>query len=124
MDIKSELKNDFDSAISNIDFSNYNPNSKEFMTALFVGAMLHLIDEDEDSDDEIDDELHSAKKYLNRYIENKDLSFKEMVKDELKHAETLIRKQQSKLLTSGKKNKIKEQEAKHNAILAQLESLS
>lgn len=118
-----------------INFSNYNPNSKEFVNALLIGAMLHVLGYDkkdlehdeykEDSDnDDIDDELHSAKLYLQKYLDTKDELYKEMSKDELKHAEILIKKHQSKLLSANKKAKLKEQENLHASIQTQLKNLS
>ena len=79
--------------------------------------------EDSDNDD-IDDELHSAKLYLQKYLDTKDELYKEMSKDELKHAEILIKKHQSKLLSANKKAKLKEQENLHASIQTQLKNLS
>lgn len=135
MNVKDELESDFKQAMNAINFSNYNPNSKEFVNALLIGAMLHVLGYDkkdlehdeykEDSDnDDIDDELHSAKLYLQKYLDTKDELYKEMSKDELKHAEILIKKHQSKLLSANKKAKLKEQENLHASIQTQLKNLS
>ena len=85
-----ELKKDFDEAIAEIDFNHYDPYSKAFMKALFIGEMYMIM---KCIDDDVEDELDGAREYMIRYMVTKDSQFKEMAKDELKHAGILIRKE-------------------------------
>ena len=78
------LKEDFKEALSHIDFDkSYDPYSKTFMKALFIGQLLMACEEIED---DVEEELDGAKKYMARYEDTGDTSFREMAKDELKHA--------------------------------------
>ena len=133
--IEKEVLKDFKSSLSKIDFNSYNPNSSEFLNALFIGEMWRLIkklnesdciDEvkiEEKSNDEISEELFSAKKYLQKYIDSNDEIFKQMSKDELKHAEILIKKAYSKLPNSEEKSKLKYYEDEWKSISKQVESI-
>ena len=52
MDMKNEVFQDFKNALNNVDFTSYNPNSTEFITALNLGLMWKLLcDMDETSKD-------------------------------------------------------------------------
>lgn len=120
--IKNEVLNDFKTALKSIDFSSYNPNSSEFLTALNLGLMWNILCEmsddaestptasDHKSVDEIDEELNGAKKYLQKYSETQDSTYKEMASDELKHANFLIKKAYSKLPSGEEKMKLKSYE--------------
>lgn len=120
-----EVLSDFKALLSGIDFSSYNPNSPEFMSALNAGLMWQLLCElkrngsEIDANyksrmerDEISEELHGAKKYLQKFMDSNDIAYKEMAKDELKHAETLIKKANAKLPGGEEKAKLKEYEVK------------
>lgn len=85
-----ELKKDFDEAIEEIDFRHYDPYSKAFMKALFIGEMYMIM---KCIDDDVEDELDGAREYMIRYMVSKDPQFKDMAKDELKHAGILIKKE-------------------------------
>lgn len=119
----NEVFSDFTNSIKNIDFSSYNPNSPEFQSALNVGLMWYLlceigeekienkiVPEKEIEKDEISDELYGAKKYFQKFMDSGDSVFKEMAKDELKHAEILIKKANAKLPSGEEKVKLKEYE--------------
>lgn len=135
--IISEVYSDFKNSLVGIDFSSYNPNSPEFMSALNVGLMWHLLQElngekienvgmsksSESEKDEIADELFGAKKYFQKYLDSGDMAYKEMASDELKHAEILIKKAYSKLPNSEEKAKLKSYEDEHAQILKQIESM-
>lgn len=122
--IIKEVFSDFKNSLSNIDFNSYNPNSPEFQSALNVGLMWHLLKEIdgenlenkivpmsmESEKDEISDELYGAKKYFQKFMDSSDSIFKEMAKDELKHAEILIKKANAKLPSGEEKVKLKEYE--------------
>ena len=84
-----ELKKDFKEALSHIDFSEYDPYSKPFMKALFIGQLLMAVKEMED---DVDEELDGARNYWNKYLETNDVQYKDMAHDELKHAGILIKK--------------------------------
>ena len=120
--IKNEVLNDFKTALKSIDFSSYNPNSSEFLTALNLGLMWNILCEmssdaespapalEHKSVDEIDEELSGARKYLQKFSETQDAVFKEMANDELKHASILIKKAYSKLPSGEEKSKLKSYE--------------
>ena len=116
--IKCELRKDFQELLENIDFNSYNPNSQEFKNALNIGLMLHIIPDEVEKHneieniekDEISEELASAKKYLQKYLDSNDSIFQQMVNDELKHAEILIKKAYSKLPNAEEKTKLKSYE--------------
>lgn len=95
MHLQEELKKDFSKALDKINIDCYSPFSTKFMEALFIGQMLQsikLLDEYAD----IDEELSSANEYFEKYQETKDVSFKEMANDELRHASILIKRMQAK----------------------------
>lgn len=121
--IKDEVLNDFKTALKSVDFSSYNPNSSEFLTALNLGLMWNILCEmnddggestpttfDHKSVDSIDEEISGAKKYLQKFSETQDSVFKEMANDELKHASILIKKAYSKLPSGEEKMKLKSYE--------------
>lgn len=120
--IKNEVLNDFKTALKSVDFSSYNPNSSEFLTALNLGLMWNILCEmnddsestpttsDHKSVDNIDEEISDAKKYLQKFSETQDSVFKEMANDELKHASILIKKAYSKLPSGEEKMKLKSYE--------------
>lgn len=119
--IKNEVLNDFKTALKSVDFRSYNPNSSEFLTALNLGLMWNILCEMSDDEspapasnhksvDEIDEELSGAKKYLQKFSETQDSTYKEMASDELKHANFLIKKAYSKLPSGEEKMKLKSYE--------------
>ena len=120
--IKNEVLNDFKTVLKNVDFSSYNPNSSEFLTALNLGLMWNILNEmsecgespapasEHKSVDDIDEELSGARKYLQKYSETQDSTYKEMASDELKHANLLIKKAYSKLPSGEEKMKLKSYE--------------
>ena len=121
--IKDEVFNDFKIALDKIDFTNYNPNSIEFVTAMNLGLMWNILNEmmecgetpeirtvEYKSADDIDEEINGAKKYLQKYSETGDSNYKEMAGDELKHATILIKKAYSKLPSGDEKIKLKSYE--------------
>lgn len=129
--IKDELMKDFKESLAKIDFSFYNPKSNEFETTLFIGLMLMVLDEMwEDkgigvdssykSEDEISDEIYGAKKYLQRYMDTNDETFKSMASDELKHASYLIKKAYAKSLGNDERNKLKRYESDVEQVMEQI----
>lgn len=137
--IEKEVLLDFKTALSKIDFNGYNPNSIEFLSALFTGEMWRLIQKlnqmdsshedyeietsEEKTSDEISEELSGAKKYLQKYLDSNDALFQQMASDELKHAGILIKKAYSKLPNAEEKSKLKSYEDELNSISKQLESI-
>ena len=88
------LKEDFKDALSQIDFTKkYDPYSKTFMKALFIGQLLMACEELED---DVEEELDGARNYWELYLETSDVQYKEMAHDELKHAGILIKKHLAK----------------------------
>lgn len=101
----TELKHDFKELLSTIDFKAYNPFSKTFMKALFIGQMImatKCVCEDYD----VQDELDGAEKYFEMYKETSDVQYKEMASDELRHAGILIKKHLSKTTDDSEKEKL------------------
>lgn len=90
-DALNELRKDFKECLAEIDFKEYDPFSKKFMKAGFIGQMWILVKELYE-DDEVEGELEGAKTYLEKYNETKDVAFRDMAKDELRHAGILIKK--------------------------------
>lgn len=89
--VTKELRKDFKNCISEIDFKRYDPFSKKFMKAGFIGQMWMLLKMLHD-DDDVEDELEGAEEYFTKYKETKDTAFRDMAKDELRHAGILIKK--------------------------------
>lgn len=129
-----EVLKDFKESLEKIDFMEaYNPDSAVFGTALRLGLMWHLLKELEDcstekvaesksdeTGDEIADEISGAKKYLQRYIDSGDEVFREMSKDEIRHAEILLRKASAKLPGVEEKKRLKEREAEIKEVAEQI----
>lgn len=90
-DAVKELRKDFKELLGCLDFKRYDPYSKMFMRASFVGQMWFLVKQLCD-DDEVEAELDGAKKYMERFMETGDTAFRDMAHDELKHAGILIKK--------------------------------
>ena len=77
--------------MSKIDFKEYDPYTKKFMTAGFVGQMWFLM-KALIEDDDVEEELDGAKTYFEKYLETNDSQYRDMAKDELRHAGILIKK--------------------------------
>ena len=109
------LKIDFEEALSHIDFSKeYNPFSKSFMKALFLGELYcatKCLEED------VEEELNSAENYWLLYCKTDDASYKEMASDELKHAGILIKKHLAKTTDEKRKYFLNELEKKRQEML-------
>lgn len=112
-----EILNDFEKSLEKINFNSYNPNSNEFKTALFLGLMWKVLsDVDEEKSNEIEDELKGAKKYLQKYLDSNDSQFHKMSEDELTHADYLIKKESSKILSNEQKSKLRKYQDTLNQI--------
>ena len=90
-DAVKELRKDFKETLSHIDFKEYDPYSKKFMTASFVGQIWFLVKALMD-DDDVEEELDGARTYFEKYLETNDTQYRDMAKDELRHAGILIKK--------------------------------
>lgn len=114
-----EFLNDFNSALESVNHKNYNPTSQETMNAVFTGLLWYLTKEMEEhyqlpedkvdygyENDEIKDELMGAEKYWKKYAETKDEVYKQMASDELRHAEYLLTKAKTGIISADEKNKI------------------
>ena len=103
-DTLQELENDFCEVFEKVDFKNYNPSSEQIKSLINIGLVWFLTDRikhDEEKQlkhvkDHICDELESAEEYYEKWLETKDYTLKQMVKDELKHADYFIK--QSRML--------------------------
>lgn len=114
-----ELRKDFKECISNIDFMNYDPFSKSFMKAGFIGQMwmlLKMLVEDDD----VEEELDGARKYYESFLSSGDVTYKEMAKDELRHAGILIKKH-SEWADEEKKKHLEQQETERQEMLKMIE---
>lgn len=90
-DAMAELRRDFKDSLSEINFKEYEPFSKKFMKAGFIGQMWMLVKMLYE-DDEVEGELEGARTYLEKFHETNDVAFRDMAKDELRHAGILIKK--------------------------------
>lgn len=90
----AEMRKDFTEAIEELDVK-YDPFSKKFMKALFIGQMW-LVADKLLNDDDVQEELDGAKKYLAMYEDTGDVQYKDMATGELKHADILLKKHLSK----------------------------
>ena len=90
-DAVKELRKDFKEILSHIDFKEYDPYSKKFMTAGFVGQMWFLV-KTLMEDDDVEEEIDGARTYFEKYLETNDSQYRDMAKDELRHAGILIKK--------------------------------
>ena len=86
-----ELRKDFKEALNAINFMEYSPYSKAFMRASFIGQMWFLVKELYE-DDEVEGELDGAKTYMDKFLTTGDVQYRDMAKDELRHAGILIKK--------------------------------
>lgn len=114
-----ELRKDFKESVSKIDFKHYDPYSKQFMTAGFIGQMWFLM-KSLYEDDEVEGELDGAKEYMARYEDTGDTAFRDMAKDELKHAGILIKKKYE-WADGEKKVRLEEQENERQTLLKEIE---
>lgn len=90
-DAVKELRKDFKDVLSKINFNEYDPYSKKFMTASFVGQMWFLV-KSLIEDDDVEEEIEGARTYFEKYLETNDTQYRDMAKDELRHAGILIKK--------------------------------
>lgn len=86
-----ELRKDFKECLSEINFKDYDPFSRKFMKAGFIGQMWMLVKMLRD-DDDVEEELEGAKTYMEKWLSTGDVTFRDMAKDELRHAGILIKK--------------------------------
>ena len=114
-----ELKKDFKEALSEIDFKEYDPFSKKFMKASFIGQMWMLIKMLHD-DDDVEEELEGAEKYMEKWLSTGDTAFRDMAKDELRHAGILIKKHYE-WADDDKKAILEEHENKRQELMKRLE---
>lgn len=120
MKMLEELKKDFLHASENIDPDGYDPFSRKFIEALFIGQMwqiLHGMKEvSGDIFSDIEEEFDGAKKYYKIYEETGDNSYKEMSADEIRHAGILIKKSLAKTTDAETKRKLNLYEEKRQSI--------
>lgn len=90
-----ELRRDFEDALSEIDFKRYDPYSRPFMRALFIGQMMAAAGSVCDARD-VEEELEGAEKYRRLFLETGDTAYRDMAGDELRHAGVLIKKRLAK----------------------------
>ena len=119
---KKELKKDFKNCISEIDFKEYDPFSKSFMKAGFIGQMWMLMKMLHD-DDDVESELEGAEEYMEKWHSTGDTAFRDMAKDELRHAGILIKKHYE-WADDEKKAVLEEHENKRLELMKRLETES
>ena len=132
---KSEVLGDFLESVKKIELIAYNPDSREFERTLRIGLMWKLLcdadgtcvvskevpqSSDEMENDDISEEISGAKKYLQKYIDSGDSTFREMASDELRHASILIKKANAKLPGADEKKRLKEYESEIGEIQKQV----
>ncbi len=117
-----ELRQDFKNAVSEIDFKQYDPFSKSFMKAGFIGQMWMLMKMLHD-DDDVESELEGAEEYMEKWHSTGDTAFRDMAKDELRHAGILIKKHYE-WADDEKKAVLEEHENKRLELMKRLETES
>ena len=113
-----ELKKDFKEALSEINFREYDPWNKKFMKASFIGQMWYLMKALRD-DDDVEEELEGAETYMEKWHTTGDTAFRDMAKDELRHAGILIKKHYE-WADDDKKAVLEEHENKRQELLKML----
>lgn len=125
MKMLEELKKDFRHASENIDPNGYDPFSRKFMEALFIGQMwqiLHCMEEvSGDIFSDIEEEFDGARKYYKIYEETGDNSYKEMSSDEIRHAGILIKKSIAKTTDAEIKSELNLYEEKRQSLARMIE---
>lgn len=94
-----ELQSDFSEIFDKMDFMGYNPMSETAQKVINIGLIWLLADKIKAKEehaihkvkDHIEDELMSAEDYYEKWLNEKDSTLKQMVKDELKHADYFIK---------------------------------
>lgn len=109
-----ELEHDFKEALSNVDFKEYDPYSRPFMKALFIGQMWSIMKML--CEDDIEEELDGAENYIRIYEETGDSAYKGMASDELRHADILIKKHLAKA-DGEEREKLNEHEKRRQELL-------
>ena len=121
MSAADELEKDFREALSHVDVMKYDPYSREFMKALFIGQMFMCVKslgESEESD--IEEEIDGAKKYLAMYKSTSDMAYHDMAADELRHAGILVKKALLKNPSAEEKKNLQHVEEKIKEITLQM----
>lgn len=117
-----ELKRDFKDSLAEINFKEYDPFSKKFMKAGFIGQMWALLKMLHD-DDDVESELEGAEEYMEKWHSTGDTAFRDMAKDELRHAGILIKKHYE-WADDEKKVVLEEHENKRLELMKRLEAES
>lgn len=117
-----ELKMDFKDSLAEINFKEYDPFSKKFMKAGFIGQMWALLKMLHD-DDDVESELEGAEEYMEKWHSTGDTAFRDMAKDELRHAGILIKKHYE-WADDEKKVVLEEHENKRLELMKRLEAES
>lgn len=115
-----ELRKDFKECLSEINFKDYDPFSRKFMKAGFIGQMWMLVKMLHD-DDDVEEELEGAENYMEKWLNTGDVAFRDMAKDELRHAGILIKKHYE-WADDEKKVVLEEHENKRQELMKRLES--
>jgi hypothetical protein len=115
-----ELRKDFKECLSEINFKDYDPFSRKFMKAGFIGQMWMLVKMLHD-DDDVEEELEGAETYMEKWFTTGDVAFRDMAKDELRHASILIKKHYE-WADDEKKAVLEEHENKRQELMKRLES--
>lgn len=113
-----ELKKDFNEVLKCIDFKRYDPHSQIFLRALRIGQMYTTLKAAGEIDG-IKEELDGARNYMVAYAGTNDADYKEMAKDELRHAGILIKKHLEKSDLE-EKSKIDAYEDERQELLARI----
>ena len=95
MEMLEELEKDYHTLVSRINFKDYDPLDPNFMKASVVGLMW-LVGKELCCGGDVEEELDGAEKYFRLYEESGDSAYKSMAADELRHADTLIKKHLAK----------------------------
>ena len=89
-----ELKKDFKDCLSDIDFKEYDPWSKKFMKASFIGQMWFLMKALHD-DDDVEDELRHAGILIKKHYEWADDDKKTILEEHENKRQELMKRLES-----------------------------
>lgn len=116
-----EVRKDFEKSLEKINFKGYAPCSYEFRAAINIGKMWRLLSCLAEQSDGIAEEIEGAKKYARSYELTKDVSYKQMAKDELKHAGILIQKAKAGMPGGANNETLKHYEEEIKAVNSHLD---
>lgn len=120
-----ELQSDFSELFEKMDVLGYNPTSENMQKLINIGLIWFLTDRIKHKEEKaihhvknhIEDELMSAEEYFEKWLYEKDSTLKQMVKDELKHADYFIKQSRMMAKNVEEQTKLQRYIAWYNGLL-------